>query len=805
MMTLIELESKMSHLWAKSSSKPEEPAKSLFRHTLDVTRQMAEFYRLYMPKWPLPGDSACLPRMLAYAALVHDFGKIHAGFQAALRPNGKRFNNRHEILSLAFLSYLDIPCEEKPWVESAVALHHKNLFFLTAAGQPFYYKGELFGADVSMAHHLASGVSPTDVGLLSELLSHASEVFAETGWPSFPLYPLRPGSSIDLIGSMRNALERVDQLAKRFEACSDEWGNVISVPWPDRRAGVQVRGFIVNSDHLASFEPHPLRVGLERVSDVKEALSNKISHFNFHQRQCAEHEGSGILVAPTGAGKTEAGLLWSAKQAEACGLRGRTFVLLPYQASMNAMQGRLIENFAPAVGNDPAGWDGEVALIHGRSVRTAYERLLERDYSPADAARYAHLQNDLARLNVAPIRVCSPFQVIRLLFATKGVEGLILSLTQSRLIFDEIHAYDPEVAALALTSARFITSHFGSRVLFMTATLPTHLRRAIEANFDGITLIKPDKELLSRPARHRLRLLACDSLSDSALKEIRQSAQSNSVLVVVNQVSRAIQLYKSLSDLGPARRLLHSRFTYEDRFRCEQGIKPAPGKVLISTQAVEVSLDVDYDVCFSELAPLESLLQRFGRCNRYGLRPAATVAIFSQFPPTSSSPWLPYDEDHLRQTQATLDSFLKRVPSGLLDEKRVTEMLDDSYPAHLRTGLERAITSKCEKLKRVLADSLVPFGARDPGHAEWLEEQWERLFDGHEVLPEALITEASRETGWLGRARYLVPVSGRALYALKTQGRVRWDEDLMCEIARVPYSEYGLELISAGERRQPTD
>src|SRR6185437_9087721 len=139
-------------------------------------------------------------------------------------------------------------------------------------------------------------------------------------------------------------------------------------------------------------------------------------------------------------------LLWAARQGED-GLRGRTFMLLPYQASMNAMQKRLIEDFVPDLVKDPSTWNQEIALVHGRSMRTAYERITDRDekdYSPKQAVHIAHLQNDLARLNVAPIRVCSPYQIIRLLFATRGVEGLLLSLTQSRLIFDEIHAYDSE-------------------------------------------------------------------------------------------------------------------------------------------------------------------------------------------------------------------------------------------------------------------------------------------------------------------------------------------------------------------------
>lgn len=793
-MNLEDLARRMSHLWAKSSPVPGNPGLPLYSHLVDVTRQMREFYELYQPRWPLPDNRVCLQRILAYAALTHDLGKVHVDFQAALREGRKPFRNRHEILSLALLSMLEIGEAERPWLEAAVGLHHKNLFELIGANRPFYI-GQLFGTEVSNAWHLAKGVSSEDGMLLYELLGHADAIFSRIGWSGFVSYPVNPPRLSDLVTPMRDALERIRRLSRGFEAPLDDWGRpVADIPWNERKAGVLARGLILNADHLASFQPHPLAVGAASVQDVRRAIEEKVPRLNSHQEQLASQDGSAILTAPTGSGKTESALLWAARQAESGELRGRTFFLLPYQASMNAMQERLMGYFAPSLVDRPSEWPSAVALVHGRSIRIAYEKLLERDYSPANAETQARLQNDLARLNLAPLRVCSPYQVIRLLFATNGAEGLLLSLSQARLIFDEIHAYDPEVTALTLAAARFLSSHFGAHALFMTATLPSHLLEALRTVFGELPQVFPGEDILASPPRHRLTLLPFDCLSESAISAIEIAAQSESVLVVVNQVKRAIALFRTLSGKVQNLHLLHGRFTAHDRFLKEREIRPEPGKVLVATQAVEVSLDLDYDTCFSELAPLESLLQRFGRCNRRGDRPKpADVHVFCVFPAQEKAAFKPYQQSHLQRTLSAID-YWKNSDRGLLFEKKVADILDRSYPDQLRAELKVEIEQKCEQMKDHFVDPFVPFGVSDQSRIEHLGQQWEALFDGYEVLPESLQREAEQESSWIARARFFVPISGRRFAMMRMAQRACWDDDLLCYVIKAPYGELGLEF-----------
>jgi hypothetical protein len=131
----------------------------------------------------------------------------------------------------------------------------------------------------------------------------------------------------------------------------------------------------------------------------------------------------------------------------------------------------------------------------------------------------------------------------------------------------------------------------------------------------------------------------------------------------------------------------------------------------------------------------------------------------------------------------------------LLFEDRLQEVLDDSYPAELRQELIHAITGKWQALEKNFVEPFVPFGVNDSTHTSQLEEQWEMLFDGQEVLPQELLPQASKEQSWLARARYLVSISGRRFGSLKRQGKICWDEELMCYMIQAQYgNDLGLQL-----------
>lgn len=772
----------MSHLWAKSEP---GPSRELLLHLLDVCRQSAEYFRVYQPAWPIH-DSVCLPRVLAYSSLLHDFGKVHRDFQSMVHGKSEPFRNRHEILSLAFLDWLRVPESELEWIAASVATHHRDWSFLKG----LYNLSESFGSAGTYADKLANGVLEEDSKLLYHLLSCAAGIFRASGWANFAPYDIGNRSS-SYIANIRSAIERVEHLTERFAPTPRfRPGPNPGLQWPGIQAAIHTRGWLINADHLASFGARPIERAVISVSDIADSFLASIEkrglkvpeQWASHQQASCATAGSAVLQAPTGSGKTEAGLLWAARQAED-GVRGRAYLVLPYQASMNAMQDRLVRDLFPSSYPDPMQWTQHIALIHGRSVRKLYELLAASGIEEQTAAELARLQEELARLNAAPLVVCSAFALIRLLFATKRAEERLAPFFQARIVVDEIHAYDTDVTAMTLAALRLLEARLEARYLIMSATIPSHLKNAIQESIGSRAEIPCGEDVLGRTPRHRLQLLEHELSSPDALDRIRRKARSGSVLVIANQIGRAIDIYKKLKDEKVDARLLHGRFNYADRMRIERDLNPCIGRVLVGTQAVEVSLDVDFDCCFSELAPLESLLQRFGRVNRYGIRGPAETYVFTGFG-ESTHWWRPYRKDHLEQVLAVLQLYTATEGSRLIYEKDIQELIDKSYPLTLAMELRQAVPQKANELSRNFGNRFLPFGMNEMDNIAELERAWEELFDGGEVLPISLSHLASRASTWIERSRYLVPFSTQARWWVRPQ----WNDELKCFVTDASYS-----------------
>ena len=771
----------LDDVWAKS---PEKGAggqpESLAQHTWDVLTRLVEFIRL-RPNLPQVLDVPRLWHILFWAAFLHDFGKAASGFQARLRSGGKKWPHRHEVLSLAFVDWITagLTPDEQPWVVAAIVSHHKDASEIQQLYAP---------PDDPDDDQLIARVAELDEAILRGLWHWVAE--CPTVWID-DLGLEEAGISVPALPNQDHAVAMVQQ---RGVARIRHWLKVYrsfvrNIGRSDERSLIigtlALRGYLINADHSASAHAGPL----PRAHFEADAIltSRKLSWDNLyrHQRDANETDGSALLTAPTGSGKTEAALLWAARQATTGYGLPRLFYTLPYQASMNAMKLRLEESFPDKVG-----------LQHGRSLLALYRLLLEHDYSPEEAARQARWARNLAQLNYPPVRVFSPYQMLKGMYRLKGYEALLSDYHSATFIFDEIHAYEVKRLALILKTIEYLAQNFNACFLIMSATFPTLIKGWLRQALGDPSEIVAEPALFEQFRRHRLVLLDSELLSDEGLERITNDARAGkSVLVVCNLVDRVQTAYRQLDerlkDTSVHVELLHGRFNMRDRSAKEKLVREVAGStseqrrpiVLVATQVVEVSLDIDLDTIYTDPAPLEALVQRFGRINRRRKHTdLAPVYVYRQ--PDDGQRI--YDQALVMRTL----KILERQNAQPLDESAIGRWLDEIYSGEVAERWCDEYAHAASEFQAVCIQTLRPFEA-DYG----LEEMFYKAFDGIEVLPWSLYDEYQtlREENPILAGELLVPISWGRYYALVNEGRVLPRDRDTPPIVKAKYdSEMGL-------------
>lgn len=813
----------LDHLKAKSADETGRQ-QTLAEHTWAVVSRLADQRRLRrsMTVFSYDCQEADVWRRLFCAAFLHDFGKAAREFQQRLveRHAGTEWvtaKHRHEVLSLAFADWLSPPeHEDRPAVLCTIVAHHKDFDDIVAK----YGAGWRNKDQKRRVAFLAGQVDEADQQLLwrwaNDFVLKWAEALGFTSLGDVTMQPFRPISA----NAIESALDECSDYLLRYEDIMPD----LSALTPD----LLHRGLILTADHAASagtaeFPPMPL---------TREQAQRPLAGRSLRDHQAAAllaPQGSAILVGPTGSGKTEAAMLWAATQMEHRPA-ARLFYTLPYQASMNAMYERLAMRF---FGHTEAelrqGVCQEVAVQHSRALLKHFQDYMALDESDARTARRVakELQN-LAQLNFYPIQVFSPYQMLKAAYSLKGYETLLLDYTDALFVFDEIHAYDAKRVALILTFMGWLRRSFGARFLVMTATLPPPLLEQLQATLDvpSEAIIRATPQEFERSRRHTVHIVE-GCLQEQILNRVQADWRAGrSVLVCLNRVRDAQNVYRMLCDSLQLRTgisgeemaasaddvdivLLHSRFNGEDRGQKERILLARAGVgrrsevtrpfICVATQVVEVSLDVDFDCLYTAPAPLEAMLQRFGRVNRGRSSSAlCPVYVFSE-PSLPGQPanYLPYEE---AMVQTSLDVLRRYCNGKPIDESLVTTMLGEIYTGAIRAQWEQDFNSEAKEFQTSILDTIKPCQSAGPD----LYQQFYKMFDGREVLPTTLYQpylDLRDAEGYLSANRYLVNIAQRQYRKFKGYGLIKQASDQEGEYAdhiNAPYSrEYGLDLEEA--------
>ncbi len=267
--------------------------------------------------------------------------------------------------------------------------------------------------------------------------------------------------------------------------------------------------------------------------------------------------------------------------------------------------------------------------------------------------------------------------------------GAVMS---SFVVFDEVHLFDPERALQAMRLICERLNRLGLPFAVLSATLPDKVVDFWQKEF-GCELIDARCEAVQRSVKIEF------SENELSAKQVVETLKDEHqrILVVANTVERAINLFEQVhqqaSQLGYECNLVHSRFLPDDRKAKEDWIVQRFGKdaksgksLLIATQVVEAGLDISADCLLTELAPIDALIQRAGRCARWG--GSGLVRVFD----VKSA--APYDDELVSKTREVLK---RDLPNRLTWERSkvwVNEVLNERYEKALQeTNYDRVVAN----------------------------------------------------------------------------------------------------------------
>ncbi len=357
--------------------------------------------------------------------------------------------------------------------------------------------------------------------------------------------------------------------------------------------------------------------------------------------------GVTVVVAPTGEGKTEAALLAASRYADASGSGGWYFAM-PTMGTADGLRERL-EGLLPAMVG------GDAPMLH---LMHSLRRLRDepQGWDAADP-QARHWMSSARKAAIAPCAVGTVDQALMSVLRTKHSPLRAFATMRRTLIIDEAHTFDPYMRRLLLRLLEWAGA-LGTPVVMMSATLPQTLTKSFlaayrrgagaeaedapTAGYPGWTAWSPETGFSSSPTLvaprsewtltlNQSRVPAEDMTETMTDRALEATGGGGCVLVVRESVSKAQQTFKAIrrqSGEDTDVVLLHSRFRHLDRQRISERLlkrlgPPSRGEerprrmIVVATQIVELSLDIDFDLVLSDPAPLGALLQRAGRCHRH--------------------------------------------------------------------------------------------------------------------------------------------------------------------------------------------
>ena len=596
--------------------------------------------------------------LLEYSIEFHDIGKINSEFQVRVKENKKFDISKevaHNILSIYFIDKKDY--DDKNDYESiayAVFYHHR------------------FGNGDNDSIRADENTKKIIENLLSKLEEKGIKVIKKIS-PSLKLPNLHTDRNIKLLGLLMK--------------CDHSASGGYEIEYPN--------DFL--EDALNNL-----------LNEFKE--KDKSADWNNMQKFCKENSDKNIIaIADTGMGKTEGGFLW--------GGNNKIFFVLPLRTAINAMYKRFDEVIIKGENKEE-----RVGLLHSNSLEYYLNNKKElviddKDEKEMDILEYNKRGKHLS----LPITICTPDQIFNFILKYKGYESKLATLSYSKIILDEMQMYDASLLAAVIFGITKIIE-MGGKIAIVTATFPPIIeyflnKYLMKDNKNVIKDLDKPEEIVEEPIfikkkftnnekiRHNIVLIDDEIGIEHILwqfkKNKKENKKSNKILVICNTIKKAQEIYLKLKeedDLKDKINMLHSNFIREDREEKEKNILDF-GKtefdgegIWISTSLVEASLDIDFDYLFTELQDLNSLFQRFGRCNRKGKKSVDEANCFiylkieDKYLKEKGSKYGFIDKDIYENSKKGLENYCKVISKDEIENSQDYSELLKNYSKKITEG-----------------------------------------------------------------------------------------------------------------------
>lgn len=719
-----------SEIWAKSTGE------SLEEHTewcLRIFRQILshENNTIKRISQKLNIDEREFISRLFATIYLHDIGKASRGVQIYLR-NGKR-STPHSLLSLPF-TLATLPQINGTSFEAIAILSHHT---------PFYES--LFEDFNGMLINEESYIMPYVVDFFKKLPGKHKEVL---GYPfSFELKePLWNKSVFEL-----RRLAIGDHLLK---------------PPFIREIFALFVSILHTCDWIGSAKDEDIRLYSEYLSaKIETTLKEKTKleskdwkGWNDFQSRAGQIDGDVFIRIPTGQGKTEAALKWADRK------KAKIFYLLPTRVVSNHLYERLQGYFGNYVG-----------LAHGTSILVLAE---EKGWNE-ELYRSEHLK---ASTGLKPIVVATVDQLLLSMLHFRHWEMLTTNTSDSMIIFDEIHSYDLYTTSLILEATKELKNR-EAKLCFMSATFPSYLENVLkEIIGEEVPVIY--EERFENLCRHNVEWHNQD-IASSIDEIINLLNNGMRILIVLNTIPEAVNIYQDLLKRNVPKgklKLFHSRFIEKDRRRLENDIVSgafSDGFIAVTTQVIEVGIDIDYDFLYTQVAPLDSLVQRMGRVNRKGRKSIDHPNVFIFSVENKWSDWV-YGGDTMKRAKEICQEF----HGTLLTEARIRQLIEKQYPIdEIFPSLQRELNETKERLKELRRYLWNIQTVRLDKEDEWLRriaKTREQRLISLEVIPLQFKEDVKKLTNKVEAIKYHVRIP---LWMAK--GRLRFFEN------RIPFVDLG--------------